>query len=100
MPKTNAFRDPSAKAASIVASAILLGCISTALTASGTGEFGIGLAFFLLTLVLCTVGIATGRFRIFWWSWGVASVSFFLLFGMATPVAMVLALPRLVSAFM
>jgi hypothetical protein len=59
--------------------------------------FVIGLIVFLLNLALCAVGLATGRFRAFWLGWGAASVGFFTLFGMATPIGMLLVLPQLMS---
>lgn len=87
----------SARAPALVATAMLVGIIPHVLMVFGIRGFAVGLTFFLLTLALCATGLTTGRFRIFWWSWGVASVAFFLLFGMATPVGMALALPLLVS---
>ena len=86
-----------AKAPVLVATAMLLGIIPNVLMALGIRGFAVGVTFFLLTLALCAAGIVIGRFRIFWWSWGVASVVFFLLFGVATPVGMALAVPMLVS---
>jgi hypothetical protein len=97
MPEGNAMQKLSEKAPALVVTAILLGIIPHALMVLGIRGFAIGLTFFLLNLALCAAGLMTRRFRIFWWCWGVASVALFLLFGMATPVGMLLALPLLMS---
>lgn len=87
----------AAKAPALVAAAVFLGLVPTALAGLGFRGFAVGSAIFLLTLALCAVGFAVGRFRLFWGCWGAASTVFFFLFGIATPVGMALALPVLVS---
>lgn len=87
----------SAKAPVLVAAAILLGIIPHVLMVFGISGFAVGVTFFLMTLALCAAGIKIGRFRIFWWCWGVTSVALFFLFGMATPVGIALAVPMLLS---
>ena|GEM_PF-4665532 len=85
------------KAPILVAIAIVLGGIPSTLMALGLQGFPIGLTVLLLTLALCALGFALGRFRIFWCGWGVASAACFLLFGVATPFGMAMALPILLS---
>jgi hypothetical protein len=97
MPDGNAMQKLSEKAPGLVVTAVLIGIIPHVLMVLGIRGFAIGLTFFLLNLALCAAGLITRRFGIFWWCWGVASVALFLLFGTATPVGMVLALPLLVS---
>ncbi|KQV81329.1 hypothetical protein ASC90_03120 [Rhizobium sp. Root1220] len=97
MTDGKAVQSVAAKAPVLVAIAIVLGLIPRAMMALGARGLPIGLTVLLLTLALCALGFASGRFRIFWCCWGVASVAFFLLFGMATPVGMVLAMPMLLS---
>lgn len=97
MTKGKTIQTVAAKAPILVAVAIVLGLIPSTLMALGLQGFPIGLTVFLLTLALCAIGFASGKFRIFWFCWGVASAACFLLFGMATPVGMALALPILLS---
>ncbi|MDI7863956.1 hypothetical protein MRS76_18560 [Rhizobiaceae bacterium n13] len=81
----------------LVEIALLMGIVPHALMVLGIRGFTIGLIFFLLNLALCAMGLAAGMFRVFWLCWGLASVAFFILFGMTTPIGMVLVLPRLTS---
>lgn len=97
MPEGNTIQKIAAKAPTLVMIAMLLGLIPSVLMALGSKGFPAGLTVLLLTLALCALGFASGRFRLFWCCWGVASVAFFLLFGMATPVGMALVLPMLLS---
>jgi len=97
MTEGKTIQSVAAKAPILVAIAIVLGLIPSTLMALGSQGFTIGLTVLLLTLALCALGFASGKFRIFWCCWGVASAACFLLFGMATPVGMALALPIFLS---
>ncbi|WP_154721013.1 hypothetical protein [Ciceribacter sp. T2.26MG-112.2] len=81
----------------LMATAILLGMIPQNLRLSGIQGFHIGLTFFFINLAVCALGLASRKLRPFWLSWAVASIAFFILFGMATPVGMVLILPIFIS---
>ncbi|UFI06781.1 hypothetical protein [Roseibium aggregatum] len=80
----------------LIATSILLGMVPQVLRMSGINGFYICLTIFLLNLALCTVGLASGKFRLFWLLWAAASIASFILFGMATPVGVVLTLPIIV----
>ncbi|MCQ1766102.1 hypothetical protein NOJ28_11200 [Neorhizobium galegae] len=97
MPEDNVKQKLSAKAPGLFATAIFLTIIPHVLLVLGIEGFAVNLTLFLLSLAVCAGGLATGRFRIFWWCWGVASLAFFLLLGMMSPAGMVLILPVLLS---
>jgi hypothetical protein len=97
MADGKAIQSVAAKAPVLVAITIVLGLIPRTMIALESRGFPVGLTVLLLTLALCALGFASGRFRIFWCCWGAASVAFFILFGMANPVGMVLAMPMLLS---
>lgn len=79
----------------LVAAVILAGFLPHALMMSGIRGFTIGLTFFVLNLFLSALGLATGKYRVFWLCWLVVSIAGFILAGMTTPVGMLLVLPWL-----
>lgn len=77
----------------LIATAAILGMIPPTLGLSEISSFYIGTTFFVLNLALCALGFASAKFRLGWLLWAALSIACFILFGMATPVGMILILP-------
>jgi len=56
----------------------------------GIRGFPLGLAFFAINLIICLYGFRTGRLRSFWVTWAMFSVAGLVVFGMTTPLDVLL----------
>jgi hypothetical protein len=76
-------------------SALLLGLAPFGLRLAGaTPHQGAGILIFGLTVFVCVLG-ATTQYRLFWIAYGIACAATLALFGMSSPLALLLILPGL-----
>lgn len=76
----------------IFVSVVLLGVLPFALRLLDMGSsMFLGISIFVLNIVVCLCGAAT-RYRFGWLTYGVACVFAFVLFGMSSPLSLVLLL--------